>query len=150
MGEQALGRTAEELVDDAVRRGGAGELAFHARVEAVRAPFFGVCDVAFVLEDAEDRLDGVVGEVVGETLAHFSDGRRSAFPQNGHDVELTLGEAGFGHFFVILPRQPLSSSGASRRISSACVVIRSAWMASQSSPSPLGICVYSSRNRVCD
>src|SRR5262245_38205518 len=97
MSEEALSRTAEEFVDDTRGRGGAGELTFHTRMEAVRAPFLGMCDVAFVLEDAEDGLDGVVGEVVGETLTHFGDGRRAAFPQHGHDVELAVGEAGFGH-----------------------------------------------------
>src|SRR5262245_61905107 len=54
--------------------------------------FGDVSDVALVLECSENGEDGGAREVVVEGVADFGDGAGAAGPEDGHDVELAVGE----------------------------------------------------------
>jgi hypothetical protein len=52
-----------------------------------------VAHVALLLQGAEHREYGGVGEVVGEAPADLGDGGRAQVPQHAHDIELAVGES---------------------------------------------------------
>jgi hypothetical protein len=54
-----------------------------------------VGDEPLVLERAEDGENRRVRERVVERVADFGDGPRTLSPENGHDVELAIGEGDF-------------------------------------------------------
>ena len=92
MREKTFRRPAEQLLDDARRRRGAGDLLLHTGAEPVRLPLLGVRDIALALEHREHGEHRVMREVVVQASAHFGDGRGSALPKNCHHVELAVGE----------------------------------------------------------
>ena len=93
VGEQQLGRPAEDGAEQPPERARPGLLARDERVVAVRPPLLLVPDVALLLQRAEDGEHGGVGEVVGEPLAHLGHRGRPVLPEHGHHVELPIREA---------------------------------------------------------
>src|SRR6266487_4471042 len=62
------------------------------RVIAMGATFTGVRDVPLLLEGSQNRQDGGVCELIGESLTYFGDGSVAEVPEHAHDIQLAIGE----------------------------------------------------------
>src|SRR6266481_4722648 len=102
MRHQELGRALEYFVDEAAQRVAAGGLALDQRVVAMRTALAGVCDVTLLLEGTQDRQDGRVCELIGESLTHFGDGSVADVPEDAHYVQLAIGEGNPHASFLLL------------------------------------------------